>query len=83
MLVHRDGQTATLLANGRVLIAGGGADPTSAELFNPATGLFEPSRSMVIGRSSDTATLLKDGRVLIAGGVGAYGSAAPAELYTA
>lgn len=61
----RSGHEATLLQDGRVLISGGGwAD---AELFDPATGTFEPAGKMARIRSA-TATLLDDGRVLLAGG---------------
>ena len=70
MSVGRDSATATLLSDGRVLVAGGeGYDAaTSAELYNPTTGTFSPTGSMTVGRDSATATLLLDGRVLIVGG---------------
>ena len=70
---YRLGYTDTLLLDGRVLIAGGivdGADQTTAELYDPATGTFSPTGSMTIAREYPTATLLKDGRVLIVGGDG-------------
>ncbi|HSQ32340.1 MAG TPA: kelch repeat-containing protein [Gemmatimonadaceae bacterium] len=62
----RVGHTATLLANGKVLIAGGGA--ATAELYDPATGTFALTGSMSVSRSLHSATLLPDGRVLVAGG---------------
>ena len=72
MTVERAAHTATLLADGRVLVAGGirggEAALASAELFDPATGRFEATAPMATPRSGHTATLLRDGRVLVAGG---------------
>ncbi|OGN85993.1 MAG: hypothetical protein A2X23_06310 [Chloroflexi bacterium GWC2_73_18] len=82
--------TATLLADGRVLITGGhpaawsatGPFIASAELYDPTTGTFSPTGSMTVGRESHAATLLADGRVLITGGVtNTAPSLASAELY--
>jgi hypothetical protein len=72
----RYNHTATLLADGRVLIAGGaGADfnavqpeLASAEIFDPVTGMFSPTATMSTPREMHTATLLADGRVLLTGG---------------
>jgi hypothetical protein len=64
-------QTATLLANGKVLIAGGlsnGDSVASAELFDPATDMFTATGSMGTPRAYHSATLLANGKVLIAGG---------------
>jgi hypothetical protein len=66
--------TATLLQDGRVLVAGGGPDAasalSSAETYDPATRKFTRTGSMATARSDASATLLQDGRVLIAGGFG-------------
>jgi hypothetical protein len=68
MTMFRAFHTATLLLNGKVLIAGGGS--SSAELYDPVTGTFRPTGDMTTARSGHSATLLPDGRVLIVGGDG-------------
>jgi hypothetical protein len=81
----RDAHTATLLSDGRVLIAGGLDEsnfPASVDLYDPATSTFSPTGSIATARVSHTATALSDGRVLIAGGLDEHGSnLASAELY--
>src|SRR5439155_9950566 len=69
--------TATLLPNGKVLVAGGFscapppqtcADVSSAELYDPAMGTWTSIGSLNARRSGQTATLLTNGKVLLAGG---------------
>ena len=66
-----DGPTATLLPNGKVLVAGG-ATPSggtsAAELYDPASGLWTTMGPMTINRQAHAATLLANGMVLVAGG---------------
>jgi len=89
MKTAREGQTATLLPNGQVLVAGG-LDGTSvlasAELYNPATGKWSATGSMNTARAGQTATLLPNGQVLVAGGfnepaLGSFNYLSSAELY--
>jgi N-acetylneuraminic acid mutarotase len=63
----RSGQTATLLPDGKVLVAGGGK--ASAELYNPASRTFSAAGQMSVPRTNATATLLPSGEVLVAGGL--------------
>jgi hypothetical protein len=82
----RFSHTATLLLNGKVLIAGGmeqnGVWLDSAELYDPAKGRFSPIGKMSARRAGATATLLPNGKVLIAGGDDGSGkSLASAEIY--
>ncbi len=66
--------TATLLPDGRVLIAGGWCSDkhctlASVDLFDPKTDRFSPAAPLPISRHEQAALLLPDGRVLIAGGL--------------
>jgi hypothetical protein len=89
--------TATTLADGRVLLAGGVSNPTegtsgeatplgSAEIYDPASGSWSAAGEMGAGRIYHAAALLQDGKVLIAGGVDATqasssGGSTSAELF--
>ena len=81
----RVGHTATLLADGKVLVAGGvnnTAFPTTAELYDPTSGKFTVTTgSLTTIRFWATATLLKSGKVLLVGGKGANLEQATAELF--
>ena len=91
MATARRGHTATRLADGRVLIAGGVTccDPGgevltgAAEVYDPGTGVFQPTGSLATARALHTATLLADGRVLVTGGFVAVDgtTTASAEVY--
>ena len=88
MSMARIFHTATLLPDGKVLIAGGldradafGVESATAELYDPASGTFARTGDMTRGRSTHTATLLSNGRVLIAGGMIGTGYTGTAELY--
>src|SRR5262249_7044591 len=68
----RFAQTATLLANGKVLVVGGTSDGTtalsSAELYDPGTNTWSAAGSLGTARDGHTATLLANGKVLVTGG---------------
>ena len=80
--------TATLLANGKVLVSGGlstglqGAVAlASAEIFDPGTRHWSLTGPMAIPRAMHTASLLPDGRVLVVGGFDGGDYQATAEFY--
>lgn len=85
MQFGREAASATLLGNGKVLVAGGvccgPASPgiRSAELYDSGSGTWTRAGDMPEGHSDHTATLLRDGRVLVAGGAGVVknGNGAP------
>jgi WD40 repeat protein len=90
--VARESHTATLLNDGRVLVAGGSdgtlGNPTpaatvyaTAELFDPTKGTFTAAGMMTSGRDFFTASLLGSGKVLAAGGANVAGFLATADLF--
>lgn len=82
---HQTGFWATRLADGKVLIAGGGgavAHVATAEIFDPATGVFTATGSLTTARVDHTATLLNSGKILVCGGLDSSGNAlSSCELY--
>lgn len=77
--VARTSARAVLLANGTVLAMGGcinsdclGSTTTSAEVYNPSTGKWTTTGSMLRGRAEFVTVLLSSGKVLVAGGCTSY-----------
>ncbi|OGL44872.1 MAG: hypothetical protein A2149_06690 [Candidatus Schekmanbacteria bacterium RBG_16_38_11] len=85
MNVARRSHTATLLSDGRVLIAGGGSGVStgttlpiaSCEIYDPQTGVFTLAGNMNFARQFQRAVVLKDGRILLANGSTGAGTSAP------
>jgi hypothetical protein len=74
--------TATLLADGRVLVAAGFDVPVaSAEAYDPATGTWGDAGNFGAATFEHTATLLRNGKVLVSGGLLGDGVSSSAELY--
>lgn len=91
LLVARFGHTATLLNNGKVLVAGGATNDfgdsslatAESELYDPTTGTWTRTGDMNVGRVFHQTILLPDGRVLVSGGIvdSHPGITAAAEVY--
>ena len=84
MTTVRDLHTATLLPNGKTLVAGG-FDGTnylsSAELYDPATETWSSTGSLTTVSAQHTSTLLPSGQILVAGGFFNSHALTSAELY--
>ena len=93
MQFAREEHTASVLASGKVLIAGGRYVeqiflmrayynyPENEELYDPEAGTFAATGSMAYERRNHTASVLGSGKVLIAGGSTGHSGSATAELY--
>jgi len=82
MAVARSHHSATLLPDGRLIVAGGagvdGGATSTTELF--VSDLWKPGPDLAGGRRAHGATLLPDGRLLLSGGASNAGATASAEL---
>jgi hypothetical protein len=87
---RRSKHTASLLINGKVLVAGGGLGGdvfpglmpiNTSEIYDPLTEIWTNTNSMHYTRTWHTASVLENGNVLVVGGsdddIGSY----TAELY--
>lgn len=88
MTLPRAAHSATLLTNGKVLIAGGcivdGCEnklTASAELYDPVTNSFQETGAMNVARVGHAAILLATGKVLTLGGWAGNNATTTAELY--
>jgi len=83
----RSYHTATLLRNGKVLVAGGYSGAmgsvvlASTELYDPASDRWSDAAPMLVPHASHSAGLLPDGKVLIASGRSSNGDTTAAEIY--
>jgi len=86
--VARSDHSATLLPDGKVLVAGGGntgfSFQSQTELYDPTTGTWSVTGNLNMGRVGHTATLLPNGKVLFAGGTAgdfSFHNLSSSELY--
>jgi hypothetical protein len=79
----RQFHTASMIEGGRVLIAGGfGTGPLkTAEVYDPASGMWAPTSPMNVTRHFHTASELANGKILVVGGILAAGASNTAEVY--
>jgi N-acetylneuraminic acid mutarotase len=80
----RQGHTASVLTNEKVLVTGGwnsGDALNSAELYDPSTGVWTVTGNMNYTRAWHTASVLTNGTVLVTGGSNSGGYLNSAELY--
>ena len=88
MTLGRSHHSATLLPDGKVLIAGGTVFSSNryraskkAEVYDPATGTWTSTKSMTVGRADPTAARLPDGKIMVIGGSDDTPGRHSAEIY--
>jgi hypothetical protein len=88
LIAARNGHTMTRLNSGQVLIAGGESCYTTtcntlstAELYDPKTGIFIPTGNLTAARFNASAVALNNGLILIVGGFDGTTYPGQAELY--
>jgi hypothetical protein len=81
MTIPRYNHTATLLLDGKVLVAGGAPLTRRAEIYDPSTDTFSSAGDLGTAREQHTATLLPNGEVLIVGGNGGSPHLTTAEIF--
>lgn len=94
MATHREQHTATLLPNGKVLIAGGFDNSTpnqfnilnTTEIYDPASNTFTPGPNMNSGRFEASAAVYANTKVVIFGGFvdaggGTFTATSSVEIY--
>jgi len=84
MIQARSNHTASLLADGRVLFAGGdnaGAPTASLEVFDPIANSFSFVGVMSAPRMSFASAVLADGRVMLIGGSNGSAPVASTEIF--
>jgi hypothetical protein len=85
MLAGRYKHTATLLPDGKVLVAGGDNQAyyfNTSEIYDPAAGQWSPAATLNAARNNFVSALLTNGNLLITGGQGPSGFLAESEIYT-
>ncbi|CAF3949286.1 unnamed protein product [Rotaria sp. Silwood1] len=84
MSTARSDHTASVLENGKVLVAGGKDSNSilnSVELYDPSTEMWTNTGNMSTARFDHTASVLENGKVLVAGGEDSNGISNSVELY--
>jgi len=84
----RNGFTATVLSNGKVLVSGGTSTPggtalATSEIYDPGANKWSAAASMAQPRAHHAAALMKTGKVFVVGGDGGsgMGDATSPEVY--